>query len=254
MAGLLAGAMMGLGEGINQSGNFLLRAKADEIKEARLQKYEMAREQRQNQRQDVQWNRETEAASAAAQIDERRRQEDRQWELSDAERKQQHDLRIAGMRASGRGASTPSRVTEAEILVSRGVYPSFQEAYQAVRASAGQLDPAELARDELEYYSGQLESIMEDLNDPAVRAGMADSEIERLEERAEDIRSRTPSLEQKAFGSQGAAPPPQVVAPPPTLNSGTNPPARERGLLPGPRSGQEGDINSSADAILNKFF
>lgn len=52
MAGLLAGAMMGLGQGVNEAGNFLLRAKADEIKEARLQKYEMAREQRQNQRQD----------------------------------------------------------------------------------------------------------------------------------------------------------------------------------------------------------
>lgn len=53
MAGLLSGAMMGLGQGVSEAGNFLLRAKADEVKEARLQKYELAREQRQNLREDT---------------------------------------------------------------------------------------------------------------------------------------------------------------------------------------------------------
>lgn len=65
MAGLLSGAMMGLGQGVSEAGNFLLRAKADEIKEARLQKYEQEREQRQNQRQDA------------------IRSEDRQWQQED---------------------------------------------------------------------------------------------------------------------------------------------------------------------------
>lgn len=65
MAGLLNGAMMGLGQGMSEAGNFLLRAKADEVKEARLQKYEREREQRQAQRQDV------------------IRAEDRAWQLDD---------------------------------------------------------------------------------------------------------------------------------------------------------------------------
>lgn len=53
MAGLLNGALAGLGKGMSESGQFLMRITADEQKEARLQQYEMAREQRQNQRQDV---------------------------------------------------------------------------------------------------------------------------------------------------------------------------------------------------------
>ncbi|WP_404466273.1 hypothetical protein LG331_08285 [Vreelandella aquamarina] len=65
MAGLLAGAMAGLGQGIAETGQFLMRVTADEQKEARLQKYEQEREQRQNQRQDA------------------LRSEDREWQLED---------------------------------------------------------------------------------------------------------------------------------------------------------------------------
>lgn len=72
MAGLLNGALMGLGQGVSEAGNFLLRAKADEIKEARLQKYEREREQRQNQRQDA------------------IRAEDRQWQQEDYQTQRSH--------------------------------------------------------------------------------------------------------------------------------------------------------------------
>ncbi len=63
--GLLTGAMAGLGAGLSQTGDFLMRVTADEEKEKRLRQYEMAREQRQNQRQDM------------------IRSEDRQWQLED---------------------------------------------------------------------------------------------------------------------------------------------------------------------------
>lgn len=247
MAGLLAGAMAGLGQGVSDAGNFLLRAKADEVKEARLQKYEESVRQRT-------WNREDEQAAAAGLKEDAQRREERGWDLEDTARKEQHDLRVAGIRSSGRGVTTPSRITEAEMLVNRGVYASFEDAYNAVRASAGQLDPSQQAMDELEYDTGQLQDIMELLNDRAAVNSMDESEVRRLEERAEDIRARIPSLEQRAFGRQAAAPTPQPAPPPAPTGSGSNAPPRERGLLPGPGAGQEGDIGSSADAILNKFF
>ncbi|WP_445012162.1 hypothetical protein [Vreelandella stevensii] len=68
MAGLLNGAMAGLGQGMAETGQFLMRVTADEQKEKRLRQYEMEREQRQAQRQDA------------------IRAEDRQWQQEDYDR------------------------------------------------------------------------------------------------------------------------------------------------------------------------
>lgn len=114
MAGLLNGALMGLGQGVSDAGNFLLRAKADEVKEARLQKYELAREQRQNQRQDT------------------IRAEDRQWQQEDYQTQRshavedrdmgyQHQVGLLQMREAG-----ANRRSAAQIAASREQRPQWQ--------------------------------------------------------------------------------------------------------------------------------
>lgn len=72
MAGLLNGAMAGLGQGMAETGQFLMRVTADEQKEKRLRQYEMEREQRQAQRQDA------------------IRAEDRQWQQEDYQTQRGH--------------------------------------------------------------------------------------------------------------------------------------------------------------------
>lgn len=114
MAGLLSGAMMGLGQGMAETGQFLVRAKADEVKEARLQKYEREREQRQAQRQDA------------------IRAEDRQWQLEDYERLRGHAVEdrdvgyqqqvgLLQMREAG-----ANRRSAAQIAASREQRPQWQ--------------------------------------------------------------------------------------------------------------------------------
>lgn len=114
MAGLLNGAMMGLGQGLSEAGNFLLRAKADEIKEARLQKYEREREQRQAQRQDV------------------IRAEDRTWQLEDYQTQRsdtvedrdmgyQRERDLLQMREAGANARSA-----AQVAASREQRPQWQ--------------------------------------------------------------------------------------------------------------------------------
>lgn len=68
----------------------------------------------------------------------------------------------ASQRGGGSG-STPSRIQEAEALVGRGVYPTFAEAYEAVRARAGessQMDTRYISflGDELDRIDEQLDS------------------------------------------------------------------------------------------------
>ncbi|MGS2743615.1 hypothetical protein ACU6TU_08460 [Halomonas sp. LS-001] len=72
--GLLTGAMAGLGAGLSQTGDFLMQVTAEEEKEKRLRQYEMAREKRQNQRQDM------------------IRSEDREWQLEDYDKQREHSL------------------------------------------------------------------------------------------------------------------------------------------------------------------
>lgn len=74
MSGLLSAAMVGLGDGMAQSGQFLMRVRADEEKEKRLRKYEMEREKRQQEFQTgllgKKWDREDVT-----------RAEDRDWQM-----------------------------------------------------------------------------------------------------------------------------------------------------------------------------
>ncbi|MCF2911924.1 hypothetical protein [Halomonas sp. Cn5-12] len=65
--------------------------------------------------------------------------------------------------AGGSGSSTPSRIQEAQALVEREVYPTFAEAYEAVRARAGessQMDTRYISflGDELDRVDEQLDS------------------------------------------------------------------------------------------------
>lgn len=114
MAGLLAGAMAGLGQGMAETGQFLMRVTADEQKEARLRKYEAEREQRQNQRQDA------------------IRSEDREWQLEDYQTQRgdavedrdvgyQQQVGLLQMREAG-----ANRRSAAQIAASRQQRPQWQ--------------------------------------------------------------------------------------------------------------------------------
>lgn len=155
---------------------------------------------------------------------------------------------------SGSSGRPPSRIQEAEELVTRGVYDTFAEAYEVVRARAGQNNTAANARDELDYERDQLEGIMETLNDRAVRNSLSTEEIEFYEEKAKEIRARIPELEQRAFNRQPAPTPAPRPSPPPAQdNGGEQPSQHERGLRPGPSPSEAAEEDPAA-AILNKYF
>jgi|GEM_PF-1341084 hypothetical protein len=154
--------------------------------------------------------------------------------------------------SSGGSGSTPSRIQEAQALVDRGVYGTFAEAYEAVRARAGQNNPAANARDELDYELNQLESIMSVLNDPVARNRLSEEDLQRYEQRAAAIQERIPNLEQQAFNR--SAEPAGQRTPAPSASPQPQPqPERERGLRPGPAPDEETDEDPAA-AILNKYF
>nr|WP_288102206.1 hypothetical protein [Halomonas sp.] len=155
-------------------------------------------------------------------------------------------------RAAGGSGSTPSRIQEAQALVDREVYPTFAEAYEAVRARAGQNNPAANARDELDYELNQLESIMSVLNDPLSRNRLSEEDLQRYEQRAAAIQERIPNLERQAFNR--SAEPAGQRTPAPSASPQSQPqPERERGLRPGPAPSEETDEDPAA-AILNKYF
>jgi hypothetical protein len=233
MAGLLASALAG---GVAGGGQAIQKNAENTLQERRQtallnirNKHEISAENRAAERG---------AASAAAEREreDKQRAQDRKWEIADAKRKQQHDLNIANVRASGRGGSTPSSIREAEMLVERGVHDDFESAYETVRSRAGQNNPAALARDELEYENSRLESINETLNDRAMLGRMSEEDVTALRERAEDIRKRIPELEMRAFNRNSAP------APIPSPNPN-----------PVPDPSNDGNEDPAA-SILNKYF
>lgn len=162
---------------------------------------------------------------------------------------------VIGRAPQARGGSSgrpPSRIQEAQALVEREVYPTFAEAYEAVRARAGQNNTAANARDELDYELDQLEGIMSVLNDPVARNRIGEEDLQNYEERAADIRARIPRLEQQAF-NRNAEPARQTTPNPSASTQPQTQPERERGLRPGPAPSEETDEDPAA-AILNKYF
>ncbi|HAO01871.1 MAG TPA: hypothetical protein DCQ42_09095 [Halomonas sp.] len=96
-------------------------------------------------------------------------------------------------RAAGGSGSTPSRIQEAQALVEREVYPTFAEAYEAVRARAGegtQTDTRYISflGDELKRIDDQLDSY-----------SLAEDERTQLAEKREQLASELDTASRKVF-------------------------------------------------------
>jgi len=107
-------------------------------------------------------------------------------------------------RAAGGSGSTPSRIQEAQALVEREVYPTFAEAYEAVRARAGessQMDTRYISflGDELDRIDGQLDSY-----------SLSEEAREELSARREQLAQELDIASRQAFNRpQASQPPPE---------------------------------------------
>ncbi len=108
--------------------------------------------------------------------------------------------------AAGGSGSTPSRIQEAQALVEREVYPTFAEAYEAVRARAGessQMDTRYISflGDELKRIDSQLE------NASSLTSGVAQDEVEALRERRDQLAAELEAASRQAFNRPAASQP-----------------------------------------------
>ncbi|GEK46565.1 hypothetical protein HPA02_08480 [Bisbaumannia pacifica] len=108
-------------------------------------------------------------------------------------------------RSGSSGGRPPSRIQEAEELVSRGVYDSFAEAYEAVRARAGessQMDSRyiDFLGDELDRVNGQLDSHQ-----------LTEEQREQLQAQRDQLQAELDAASRQAFNrpSQDPEPGPQ---------------------------------------------
>jgi hypothetical protein len=213
--GLLTGAMAGLGAGLTDTGNFLMRVTADEEKEKRLRKFEMAREQRQNERKDM------------------IRAEDRQWQREDYDMQREHSLEDYEMQ---RGHAVEDRDFQASFTLSRDA-----QQYERAAALERYRQDQQTARSKMaidarkELGTSSVGGLLEDSDD----LGLSDSELRQrytiareLEgelkarvRRAEDdttkralqhelneASSRRSQLEQRLFSGVGGSQPPSANA------------------------------------------
>jgi len=263
-AGLIAGAIQGLGGAMQQNAQ-------GQIEEQRQRALARLEQEMGFERDDRQWERKKAMTAEERKLEERRRQEDREWDVADAEADRAHRTRLAQMRAAssgGAGGRVPSRITEAQILMEQDPekWPTFSDAYDTVRSRAGQNTDYGQAADQVNYLTQQIDSIDNVLNDEDVRFMYDESEVAELQERREMLFQNLKGLEQEAYGIGEPAEAPEPAprgegTPPPLLSrpgssgngsngAGTPPPQRERGQRPGPAAEDPG---ASADDILKEF-
>lgn len=101
-------------------------------------------------------------------------------------------------RAAGGSGSTPSHIQEAQALVEREVYPTFAEAYEAVRARAGegtQTDTRYISflGDELKRIDSQLEKAS------SLISGTSSDEIDALRARRDELASELDTASRQVF-------------------------------------------------------
>ncbi|TDV89189.1 hypothetical protein BDK62_1249 [Halomonas alkaliantarctica] len=196
MAGLLNGAMAGLGKGLSESGDFLMRAKADEVKESWLQKFELAKEQRKNQREDAQ-------GAAAVLREDAQRDEERGWELADADRDHARDIQLQKIRnQNGYGNSPTANQREAQWLVDNGIASSLDDAWPMVRSGN--------EGDKQDYIDNRVEELSKALDDPdfGMNSNGTDDEIELERQRMrEELSYYQQQREQVASERYGIQPP-----------------------------------------------
>lgn len=101
---------------------------------------------------------------------------------------------------SGRSGSgtQPSNIREAEALVGRGVYKNFGEAYDAVRARAGQDQQGDVKYiDFLQDQISSIDSQLEDANNKLSR--VSDEDREALQDRRKDLSQELESASRQVF-------------------------------------------------------
>lgn len=108
MSGLLSAAMVGLGDGLAQSGQFLMRVRADEEKEKRLRSYEekvrAAKEKREDGLLKDQWNREDTKESEKWDREDTHREEDQGFTLEQIDRRFGNAKELADHKAGLKGS------------------------------------------------------------------------------------------------------------------------------------------------------
>lgn len=177
--------------------------------------------------------------------------------------------------SSGGSYKPPSNIQEAEALVQRGVYDNFGDAYEAVRARAGQLDPREQSEDRIEAMRRRAEDLSAVVN--GTSATMAsEAELEAAKQELQQVTQEIRRAENELYNMPSAAgqgvqdPPPRqdgqrypqegdmVGNPDPSAgaNEPAPPPQREHGQRPGPDRPQTPAQNGTptADDILSKYL
>lgn len=109
----------------------------------------------------------------------------------------------ASQRGGGSGSS-PSRIQEAEALVGRGVYPTFAEAYEAVRARAG--ESSQMDTRYISFLGDELDRIDEQLDSYS----LSEEAREELSARREQLAQELDIASRQAFDRpQASQPPPE---------------------------------------------
>lgn len=236
--GLLGAAMAGGAEAAQDNAKTRIKQKRENALLNLKEKYQLRAEEREAERG---------AAATAA-----------EWAREDMVRQEEqaHDIKLQGIKnRGGYGGRPPSRIQEADLLVARGAYDSFDDAYNAVRTSAGSYNESDNIRSDLDYLSGRLGDINEILNDRAAMASMPDDEVNALRSNRERIEGTLTNLENQLYEFENSTPAPSPTPnPAPTNSEGGDQPRREQGLRPGPPSNQSGDPEDRANDIMNSIF
>lgn len=182
--GLLGSALAGGGEAIQDNAMDRIKKKRDEALLKLKEDATIRAEEREGKRA---------AASTAAEWarEDQQRQQDREWETSDAKREHEQALqlqKLRNQRGYGSGGGPTANQREAQWLVEQGIAPDLKSAWPMVSARADQGDES------LDYVNNRIEELEGTLNDPdammSLVGGDADeSDIdEQIEKRTRALR------------------------------------------------------------------
>ncbi|MAX33835.1 MAG: hypothetical protein CME72_12310 [Halomonadaceae bacterium] len=251
MAGLLGAALAGA---VGGGGKAVQWNAQSQIEQKRAEALKAIDNDYATDRADTKWQREKSLAAAQATQEERHRQEDRQWEVQDARLSHQRDIALQQIKdQGGSGRSAPSRIREADMLVERGVYDSFDEAYSHVRSRAGQNNERAIAEQKVEGLRQRVSDLKSAIDGESRL--LTEDEMQRaqanLKHYSEQLRQAENSLYEFVPPSVGEPSP--EPEPSPSLSRGS----REQGRRPGPEQSQQPQAQvgaPTADDILHKHY
>lgn len=150
----------------------------------------------------------------------------------------------------GRGGSykPPSRIQEATELVKRGVYGTFSDAYEAVRARAGQgqqggIQYINFLQDEMSAIDSQIEAAS------AVTSGVPEEEVKSLRSRRDELSQELSNASRQVFNRPASG---ERQQPQPERQQGDYPQVGDMVGNPGSSSGSSQPVQiSNADEYGN---